>query len=133
MPRLGSVSPVKHSHFTFDKKKEVEKVAEKEVEKVEEVVGGFDQEGEESSNCSTPTMMEPRARERVRIMTVFEKRRTNIRLSCRSMATRLTTLRSRTLTVRSLTSPTGEITMMRVCSKMVEGEKSLTTGHQSYR
>merc|ERR550532_914227 len=52
LPRLGSVSPVKHSHFTFDKKKEVEKVAEKEVEKVEEeVVGGLDQEGEESSNC----------------------------------------------------------------------------------
>ena len=51
-----------------------EKVAEKEVEKEEEVVGGLDQEGEESSNCSTPTMMEPRARERVRIMTVFEKR-----------------------------------------------------------
>ena len=112
MPRLGSLSPVKQSHFTFDKKKEVEKVVEKEVEKEEEVVGGLDQEGEESSNCSTPTMMEPRARERVRIMTVFEKRRTNIRLSCRSMATRLTTLRLRTLTVRSLTSPTGEILLM---------------------
>ena len=52
-------------------------MAEKEVEKVEEVVGGLDQEGEESSNCSTPTMMEPRARERVRIMTVFEKTKTN--------------------------------------------------------
>merc|ERR1719264_838563 len=29
LPRLGSVSPVKQSHFTFDKKKEVEKLAEK--------------------------------------------------------------------------------------------------------
>ena len=92
-------------------------MAEKEVEKVEEVVGGLDQEGEESSNCSTPTMMEPRARERVRIMTVFEKRRTNIRFSCRSMGTRLTTLRLRTLTARSPTSPTGEIMLMTTNSK----------------
>ena len=74
LPRLGSLSPVKQSHFTFDKKKEVEKVVEKGVEKEEEVVGGLDQEGEESSNCSTPTMMEPRARERVRIMTVLKIR-----------------------------------------------------------
>ena len=70
------MSPVKQSHFTFDKKKEVEKVVEEEKGVVggleEDVVGGLDQEGEESSCCSTPTMMEPRARVRLQIMTVFE-------------------------------------------------------------
>ena len=68
LPRLGSVSPVKQSHFTFDKKKE-----EMVVEKEEERVGGLEQEqeGEESSNCSTPTMMEPRVRERVRIIMIM--------------------------------------------------------------
>ena len=61
LPRLGSVSPVKPLNFTTLVKK-----TEKEQEKVDLkeagcCSGSLDQ-GEESSNCSTPTMMEPRAR-----------------------------------------------------------------------
>ena len=61
LPRLGSVSPVKPFNFTTLGKK-----TEKEQEKVElkeaGCCSGSLDPGEESSNCSTPTMMEPRAR-----------------------------------------------------------------------
>ena len=61
LPRLGSVSPVKPLNFTtMGKKKEKE---EEKVEKEElKEAGCCSDQGEQSSNCSTPTMMEPRAR-----------------------------------------------------------------------
>ena len=67
LPRLGSVSPVKPLHFTalpLGKKteKEQEKVEKEEVLKEAGCCSGSLDQGEESSNCSTPTMMEPRAR-----------------------------------------------------------------------
>ena len=64
LPRLGSVSPVKPLNFTaLGKKteKEEEKVEKEELKEAGCCSGSLDQ-GEESSNCSTPTMMEPRAR-----------------------------------------------------------------------
>jgi len=64
LPRLGSVSPVKPLNFTTLVKKtekEQEKVEKEELKEAGCCSGSLDQ-GEESSNCSTPTMMEPRAR-----------------------------------------------------------------------
>ena len=66
LPRLGSTSPVKQAHFIMDNKKKEEKMVEK-----EERVDSVDQEGEESSNCSTPTMMEPRTIARVTITLII--------------------------------------------------------------
>ena len=66
LPRLGSTSPVKQAHFIMDNKKKEEKMVEK-----EERVDSVDQEGEESSNCSTPTMMEPRTMARVTITLII--------------------------------------------------------------
>ena len=67
LPRLGSMSPIKQSHFIFDKKKEEREegiVEREEEERAGSFFVGLDQQqpGDESSNCSTPTMMEPRAR-----------------------------------------------------------------------
>ena len=66
LPRLGSTSPVKQAHFIMDNKKKEEKMVEE-----EERVDSVDQEGEESSNCSTPTMMEPRTMARVTITLII--------------------------------------------------------------
>ena len=96
LPRLGSVSPVKPLNFTTmgkKKEKEEEKVEKEELKEAVCCSGSLDQ-GEESSNCSTPTMMEPRARVRDESKEDFPFL---IWCLCRLTAMKLTTPRFRSI------------------------------------